>query len=893
MSQAFRAIVIVFLIFVACSSHAANRYVRAGASGANNGTDWTNAYTTLPATLTRGDTYYIADGTYGYYKFNTANSGTTYIYVKKATVADHGTGTGWTDTYGDGTATFSAGAPVWEFGPGTGYYDINGQFGTADTAGSYGFRLTSTTSRNSAEALAKPDTSGLYSSTGNHHGVIFRYVEFDWNNGTAAGGSGATRAVEWNTANNNNDLQFYYCYIHHSSGFGIYRNSGGTGYVVDHSYFVSNGGASTNHHETLWVTSVNGFTFSNNVIRDSLNGALTGWLMLGTVSNASIYGNVFECTTPSSCITGGNGIVATWDNNTYANTNITIVNNTFANLPTSGNPSIYFFHSGGADDTNVVCNNNLIYTASFGFTGCDTASYNAFGGGAGSSGTSAQTGLSSSIFVNWASLNLRLAGPTAAGTPTSFTTDPAGLTRGADGVWDRGAFEYNDTFVHVGATATGSGSGADWNNQAQWSTVSFVRGKTYYLADGVYGSKTFSTAVSGTTYITIKKATALDHGSNTGWVSTLGDGEAFFNGASPVWQFTTSYWILDGAVGAGKATTAYGFHLRPTTTRCVNEFSSAILFNAATITNITWRYLDADWNNGTSNCTSAVPALFYTQSTATADITLEKSYFHDAPGYALYVGEYNDTASQGDVQDRWKIQNNYFYNLGGGGGPDHHFEAFWCMNMNDVDFRYNIVENIVDGADAQTGWLMIAKANGYRIYGNVFFCSNASCSVGGNGVVATWSSNNYVNDDVRIYNNTFAGVTSSTICVFNDCGIRFTHNSASDTNIIVKNNLYYNTIFTWSGVTSQSNEACGGGQPCSGTTQQTGITTGKFFNYAGKDFRLASATNAGDSTIGVLYSQDMLGLTRGADGVWDRGAFEFDSGGAVPASPINLRWSVQ
>ena len=37
-------------------------YVRAGATGLNNGSDWNNAWTSLPATLVRGDTYYIADG---------------------------------------------------------------------------------------------------------------------------------------------------------------------------------------------------------------------------------------------------------------------------------------------------------------------------------------------------------------------------------------------------------------------------------------------------------------------------------------------------------------------------------------------------------------------------------------------------------------------------------------------------------------------------------------------------------------------------------------------------------------------------------------------------------------------------------------------------------------
>jgi hypothetical protein len=73
------------IIFLgAVGAEAANHYVRAGASGSANGNDWTNAYTTLPSTLTRGDTYYIADGTYAGRTFNTATNGTTLITMARA-----------------------------------------------------------------------------------------------------------------------------------------------------------------------------------------------------------------------------------------------------------------------------------------------------------------------------------------------------------------------------------------------------------------------------------------------------------------------------------------------------------------------------------------------------------------------------------------------------------------------------------------------------------------------------------------------------------------------------------------------------------------------------------------------------------------------------------------
>ena len=75
-------------------------------SSANSGLDWNNAWRQLPSSLTRGYTYYFADGTYNSYTFDDAPSA-TYITVKKATGADHGTDTGWQSSYGDGVASFS------------------------------------------------------------------------------------------------------------------------------------------------------------------------------------------------------------------------------------------------------------------------------------------------------------------------------------------------------------------------------------------------------------------------------------------------------------------------------------------------------------------------------------------------------------------------------------------------------------------------------------------------------------------------------------------------------------------------------------------------------------------------------------------------------------------
>ena len=64
---------------------------------------------------------------------------------------------------------------------------------------------------------------------------------------------------------------------------------------------------------------------------------------------------------------------------------------------------------------------------------------------------------------------------------------------------------------------------------------------------------------------------------------------------------------------------------------------------------------------------------------------------------------------------------------------------------------------------------------------------------------------------------------------------------------------------------------------------QLSVPTSIFVNYAGDDFRLASATTAGES-LASPFNADLLGNTRGVDGTWDRGAYEYeeDTGANAP-----------
>jgi hypothetical protein len=90
-----------------------------------------------------------------------------------------------------------------------------------------------------------------------------------------------------------------------------------------------------------------------------------------------------------------------------------------------------------------------------------------------------------------------------------------------------------------------------------------------YVADGTYLGARITTAASGTKTITIKKATALDHGTDTGWDNGYGDGQASFQWltrenahahTAPL-IVDTSYVIIDGNTlsGAENLMGSYGF----------------------------------------------------------------------------------------------------------------------------------------------------------------------------------------------------------------------------------------------------------------------------------------------------------------------------------------------
>ena len=408
---------------------AADRYVRAGASGSADGTDWTNAYTSLPAALTRGDTYYIADGAYGSYDFNDAVSGTTLITIKKATVAAHGTETGWSDTYGDGVAEFSATGTVLVFS--TGYWVFDGVTGTNQTGHGFKVRVTGT-----ADA-----TRGIRFDSGPTFTISHTEITAD---APCSVADASKQDGIYTTNAAATGITLSYNYIHNWKRAGILA-SNVSGWTIEHNFVYHTYSTSGSHGQAIQLGpgAVSDFDIRYNTFKDTHGTGVIVYLD-NTFDDLRIYGNLFWHTgeTAACGLNSTSQAIGSTDGDTA--TNIKIHNNTFVGMKgRDPQPSGGIDHNGTATGNETF--NNVWYDSivTHNASGND---YNAYFASVGSapSETNGQTG-AGDPFVDRTGGDFRLSAATDAGTTLAspYDTDLLGITRAVDGTWDRGAYEYN------------------------------------------------------------------------------------------------------------------------------------------------------------------------------------------------------------------------------------------------------------------------------------------------------------------------------------------------------------------------------------------------------------------------------------------------------------------
>lgn len=417
--------------------------------------------------------------------------------------------------------------------------------------------------------------------------------------------------------------------------------------------------------------------------------------------------------------------------------------------------------------------------------------------------------------------------------------------------------------------ASGSNNGADWINA--WTSLppALVRGDTYYVAAGEYGGYTFDDAVSGTQFITIKKAFASNHGTDAGWQDSYGDGQAVFGPLA----VGASYIKIDGQTGGGPASwdTGHGFVVR-------NPNKGISI--TTSVSNVEVRHVAIiyEMNAGYSypTCNESLPggqdAIYGTGSVTNA--VFSHMYIY-RPGRTAWLtrGTWNNvTIEYSSVKDATCCQ--YL----GPTGCQH--GEIWSADhtagiLSGAVIRYNYFDRF-----QSTGGLVMAGGNGVYIYGNIF----RGVAGQANGAITNWDSSATITSNVYVFNNSF--VDTDAQIGWNYCSGWFVYN-----NLFYSNNRtnFTNVVHDYSVADVSLSEA----------HPQTGFAASAFTDYAGGNFSLAQSTMPAKDLKSEAWwnpaycsDLDMLGTSRGADGVWDRGAYEYVSVTpgdlTAPATPNGL-----
>jgi hypothetical protein len=427
-------------------------------SGSHTGADWNNALDNLPSTLTRGDIYYLADGSYGSYVFNT--SGTTSVEIRKAQSYDNCISTGWnTSTMGSSQAIFATSPQLLIEATGL-ILNGNGQQSAQGCGGSVGSSPTA--------SLTTPTDCGIKidnSASGNTDGIsdeadsvtfTLEYVEY-------LGSGNATTENYLIRADNSPGATINHMYIHNFGAVCVVVG-GASNFVFTNNYIFRNQvtpGDDPSHGQCLQSGGDSGnFNVSRNVFRD-LGGTavIMAWVGSGEVESGpyNFYDNVIWNTpgyTPA--YPSANGLLACI--NGFTCDNVTLMQNTIALMPTGAQTGIDS-ETGGS----YTVQNNIWYDdAVIGDAdnlGTFTESYNSYL----ASGTSCPSGTSnvcanssSNPFTASSTGNFTLASDASdwnnrLSLSSPYNVDAAGNSFSTD----RGAYQYVASGIITNAVVSG------------------------------------------------------------------------------------------------------------------------------------------------------------------------------------------------------------------------------------------------------------------------------------------------------------------------------------------------------------------------------------------------------------------------------------------------------
>ena len=509
------------LLLSAMSLSAATYCVGPAATGGGSGADWSHlkAWSDTPA---RGDTWYLETGSYAGNTFNTANSGTTLITIKKAIPSDHVTDTGWVSSMAN-QATFTG---IIYFG--SSYWTIDGQVGGGastsppdTTATDYGF---ASSVGDQCFGISVPGVT-IQNLTINHVYALATSsdTEKEWFYGYLGGGSYAV-----------NNLTISYCYLDGWQGALMTKGQGShpyTGFVFQYNLCFNGFSSSANHGE--WINPneqpLTGAIIRYNIFKGySGSAGMTGTIVANnsSFSSGAIYGNVFD-----GVKVGNGGITGT---SAGSMSSTLVYNNTFLNF--TGDSGAWLGGLSGQGSGNVG-ENNLVYNMPGSIGAIWTSDYDAFYSASGNPGESHQQTASGNPFTSYSTGNYSLTANTTGGANlgSPYNVDALGNTRST---WTRGAFEYSSGSTSNPPSITSQPvSQKGVTNAAQTFTVSATGSGTLMYQWKLGGTNVSGATASSWTSTPVSAATnQVAVGITNAYGGLVSDGTAYLdttNGVTP------------------------------------------------------------------------------------------------------------------------------------------------------------------------------------------------------------------------------------------------------------------------------------------------------------------------------------------------------------------------
>lgn len=406
----------LLVLFWCAQAFAADKHVRSGASGTGSGDDWTNAYTELPASLSRDNIYHIGVGSYSGYVFDDAEDGAKVIIIRKATIASHGAATGWNDAYAaqadfNGTFRFDRD-----------YYTVDGAFRNEEAwndVSAYGIKCNG--------VLAKTSIS----TVGHHITVSKVSLIRAYSLSYVAGDSRVDLAGFSETITN---WTISGCMMANSLHT-IVQLAGVSDFLIEYNYLGASWGKEAIRGQIVANNVIirhNVFVNSTQIDPEDETSGITGEIAFfgnePSYSGNEVYGNTF-----SNEFSGGRNTVVGIGGMDFSAVaiNCKVFNNSFVGITDSSVfPPILL--SGGTG--NEAKNNLFFNSASTGVTANSTAN---------------NVVATVDPFVDSEAFDFRIeaggqAQDVGSDLGAGYNTDRFGTTRGGDGLWDVGAYEFDD-----------------------------------------------------------------------------------------------------------------------------------------------------------------------------------------------------------------------------------------------------------------------------------------------------------------------------------------------------------------------------------------------------------------------------------------------------------------